>query len=266
MSRQKLIAGNWKMNLDVSGCQALANQLLKGAMAGNQDLASVKLAVFPASIHLQEVSSILKQSNISFGSQDVSGYPNGARTGQISCEMISDLGCRYAILGHSERRNGLMQAGGESDADINTKVIRCLETGVRPIVCVGELLEQREAGETEQVVLGQCKGSLAGLTEEQMSKVVIAYEPVWAIGTGKVATPEQAEEVHASIRSFLAENFGKTVGEQTLILYGGSVKPSNASDLLRKENIDGALVGGASLEADSFLSIAKAAGQALACS
>ncbi|MGN6543623.1 MAG: triose-phosphate isomerase, partial [Aureliella sp.] len=176
-------------------------------------------------------------------------------TGELSGPMLLDIGCRYVILGHSERR----QFFGETDQSVNQKVKAALGVGLTPIVCVGETLQQREANETDRVIDEQCRGSLAGLSSEQAAKLVIAYEPVWAIGTGKTATPEQAEEVHAHIRQLLTELFGKATADGLRIQYGGSVKADNAAELLRQPNIDGALVGGASLKADGFAAIVKAA-------
>jgi triosephosphate isomerase len=189
------------------------------------------------------------------GAQNVNQAADGAFTGEISCGMLKDLGCSYVILGHSERR----AIFGETDSMVNEKLKAVLKAGLTPIVCVGETLEQREAGKTQSVVQGQCIGSLAGLTGEEMAATVLAYEPVWAIGTGKTATPAQAEEVHADIRGLLTKQFGASVAEKVVIQYGGSVKADNAMDLLSQPNIDGALVGGASLKSDSFLAIIRAA-------
>ena len=178
---------------------------------------------------------------------------SGAFTGEISAAMLLDVGATYVILGHSERRHIFE----ETDADVNKKTLAALAAGLVPIVCVGELLEEREAGKTAAVIKTQFDGSLAGVSAEQIEKTVIAYEPVWAIGTGKVATPEQAEEVHADLRSLLAKRYNEAVADKVRILYGGSVKASNAGELLGQPNIDGALVGGASLKVDDFLGIAK---------
>jgi triosephosphate isomerase (TIM) len=178
---------------------------------------------------------------------------NGAFTGELSAAMLLDVGCKYVILGHSERRHIL----GETDADVNKKTLAALSAGLIPVVCVGELLAEREAGQTAAVIRRQFETSLAGVTAEQIERVVIAYEPVWAIGTGKVATPEQAEEVHADLRRLLAEQYNDR-SSQVRILYGGSVKPSNAGELLSQSNIDGALIGGASLKVGDFLGIAAA--------
>jgi len=192
---------------------------------------------------------------VALGAQNMYHEAAGAFTGEISAGMLLDVGCKYVILGHSERRHIL----GETDEDVNRKLLAALEAGLTPIVCVGELLEEREAGKTADVIQSQFDGSFASLTPQQMAGVVIAYEPVWAIGTGKVATPDQAEEVHADLRQIMAGRYDAGVAESVRIQYGGSVKPDNAADLLSRENIDGALVGGASLKADSFLGIIKGA-------
>jgi triosephosphate isomerase len=197
----------------------------------------------------------LHGSNIGLGAQNAYSQPEGAYTGEVSCAMLKDVGCQYVILGHSERR----AIFGETDQMVNEKLHAVLAAGLTPIVCVGETLEQREAGQTEQVVRSQCSGSLHGLTDEQMLKTVLAYEPVWAIGTGKTATPAQAEEVHHGIRTLLANLFSNETSQKVIILYGGSVKADNALELLSEPNIDGALVGGASLKQDFFLGIVQAA-------
>jgi triosephosphate isomerase (TIM) len=250
--RRKLIAGNWKMNTDL----AAARELARGVVDGAGSLASADLVVCPPSVYLQPVAELLKESKVALGAQNMSAEGNGAWTGEISSAMLIDLGVKYVILGHSERRN-LM---GETDAQVNAKTKAALGAGLVPIVCVGELLEEREAGKTGEVIASQFAGSLAGITPEQAAGLVLAYEPVWAIGTGKVATPEQAEEVHADLRTLLADRYNSEIAGKVRILYGGSVKPDNAGQLLGKPNVDGALVGGASLKADDFLGIASAAG------
>jgi triosephosphate isomerase len=196
----------------------------------------------------------VKGSNVAVGGQDVYFEGNGAFTGETSTAMLTDIGCSHVILGHSERRNVI----GENDELINKKTKAALAAGLTPVVCVGELLEEREAGKTAAVVKSQVEGSLDGLTEADMKKVVIAYEPVWAIGTGKTATPEQAQEVHADLRKLLAERYNQQTADTVRILYGGSVKPDNAAELMSQADIDGALVGGASLKADSFSAIIAA--------
>ena len=252
--RRPFIAGNWKMNLDRVGAVALAAAVRDRA----KDIKDVDIAVFPAAVHLDPVAAVLRGSNVGLGGQNVYHEPNGAFTGEISTAMLLDLGCKFVILGHSERRHVL----GETDADINKKVLAALAAGLTPIVCVGELLAQREAGQTGDVIREQFAGSLAGLSAEQIAKIVIAYEPVWAIGTGKVATPQQAEEVHLDLRKIMAQRYNQQTADAVRIQYGGSVKPSNAAELLAQTNIDGALVGGASLKADDFLGIVAGAAKA----
>jgi len=245
--RTPLIAGNWKMNLNRAECTALA----EAVVAGTKDASGVEAAVFPPTIYLDAVRQVLKGSTVQWGAQNVYHEAPGAFTGETAAIMLVDLGCRYVILGHSERRNIL----GETDADVNNKTLAALAAGIRPIVCVGELLAERQGGKTAEVIRTQFEGSLAGLTAEQMENVVIAYEPVWAIGTGLTATPAQAEEVHADLRKMLTERYNGPLAQKTRILYGGSVKPSNAAELMSQPNVDGALVGGASLKAADFLGI-----------
>lgn len=249
--RRTFVAGNWKMNLARDEAVALARQIADRASS----MPDVELAVCPPSVYLDAVGAILQGSSVGLGAQNMYFEPNGAFTGEISGSMLVDLRCAYVILGHSERRHIL----GETDEDVNRKVKVALQLGLTPIVCVGETLNEREAGRTKEVVAHQFTHSLAGLSAEQMQKIVIAYEPVWAIGTGKVATPAQAEEVHADLRSLLESSYNAAVADVVRIQYGGSVKPDNAAELLSQPNIDGALVGGAALKADSFLGIAAAA-------
>jgi triosephosphate isomerase len=239
------------MNTDLAGGVALAKAVAAGAAAA----AKVDLLVCPPSVYLQSVGGALAGSPVALGAQNMSCQENGAFTGEVSHTMLTDIGARYVILGHSERRTIFK----ETDKNVRDKTHKALAAGLTPIVCVGELLEEREAGKTAAVIKSQFEGSLDGLTAEQVEKIVIAYEPVWAIGTGKVATPEQAEEVHADLRRLLAERYTAAVAEKVRILYGGSVKPSNAAELLGQPNIDGALVGGASLKAEDFLGIAAGA-------
>ncbi len=249
--RRKLIAGNWKMNLD----RAAAGALARTVVAESPKYDGVDLVLCPPSVYLDAVGEVVAGSSVALGAQNVYHEPNGAFTGEISVAMLLDLACRYVILGHSERRHIV----GESDEAVNRKVHAALAAGLTPIVCVGELLAEREEGRTAAVIRSQFDGSLAGVSEEQMAGIVIAYEPVWAIGTGKVATPEQAEEVHADLRNLIADRYTKGVAERVRIQYGGSVKPDNAGDLLARADIDGALVGGASLNAEQFLGIAAGA-------
>lgn len=245
--RKPFIAGNWKMNLNKAEAVALAKALADKLARGG----SVEVAVCPPSTYLDAVAAALQGSSIGLGAQNVYFENNGAFTGELSTAMLVDVGCKYVILGHSERR----QLMGETDAEVNKKAKQALAAGLIPIVCVGETLAQRDAGQTLNVVQTQFDGSLAGISAADMSKVVIAYEPVWAIGTGKVATTAQAEEVHAALRGLLQTRYNPQVAEAVRIQYGGSVKPDNAAELLAQPNIDGALVGGASLKADSFLGI-----------
>ncbi len=248
--RRPFIAGNWKMNLDRASAVALAQGLAK-ASAG---IDGVDLAVCPPSCYLDAVGAAVAGSNVALGAQNVYHEADGAYTGEISASMLGDLGCKYVILGHSERRHVL----GETDQDINKKVLAALAAGLIPIVCVGELLDEREAGRTLDVIRRQFDGSLAGLSDEQMLQIVIAYEPVWAIGTGKVATPQQAEGVHLDLRKIMVDRYNEEVAQSVRIQYGGSVKPDNAAELLGQPNIDGALVGGAALKVDSLMGIITA--------
>ena len=249
--RRKFVAGNWKMNMDRASAVALATEISKEA----SKFAGVDLAVFPPSVYVDAVAKVLSGTNVGWGVQNVYPQPNGAFTGEISVAMLQDLGCRYAILGHSERRHIL----GESDGDVNKKLHAALKGGIIPIVCVGETLAEREAEQTMDVIARQVNGSLAGVSAEQMKGVVIAYEPVWAIGTGKNATPEQAQEVHLALRKMLQTRYNGDTANAVRLQYGGSVKPSNARELLSQPDIDGALVGGASLKAADFFGIAAGA-------
>ncbi|MCC7476702.1 MAG: triose-phosphate isomerase [Pirellulales bacterium] len=245
-----LIAGNWKMNTDRASAVALAKGVAGGAALHKQ----VELLVCPPAVYLSSVAEALAGSGVALGAQNMYHEANGAFTGELSAAMLKDVGCQYVILGHSERRHIL----GETDAAVNKKTLASLAAGLVPIVCVGELLAEREAGQTAAVIRRQFEGSLAGISAEEIEKIVIAYEPVWAIGTGKVATPEQAEEVHADLRKLLIERYNERFAATVRILYGGSVKASNAGELLAQPNINGALVGGASLKAEEFLGIAAA--------
>ena len=248
--RRKLIAGNWKMNTNRASAVALARGIVDRA----DGFSNLDLLVCPPAVYLAPVSEIIAGSAVALGAQNVYHEPDGAFTGEISAAMLLDVGCRFVIVGHSERRHIL----GETDADVNRKTLASLTAGLVPIVCVGELLAEREAGQTSAVIRRQFEGSLASVPADQIERVVIAYEPVWAIGTGKVATPEQAEEVHADLRRLLAERYNERSAATVRILYGGSVKPGNAGELLSQPNIDGALIGGASLKVDDFLGIAAA--------
>ncbi len=249
--RQLFVAGNWKMNLNCRQGVELTGALKKEF--GN--LKEVRLAVCPPFVYLKDVGEALAGSLIGLGAQNMYTEGSGAYTGEVAGPMLLDVGCRYVILGHSERRHVI----GEKDEFINAKVRKALEFGLEPILCVGEKLDQREANETEAVVSGQLRAGLAGVGAEQMAKVTIAYEPVWAIGTGRNATPDQAEEVHAMARALLGRMYNSRVAEATIIQYGGSVKPENAGELMGMPDVDGALVGGASLKADVFGGIIRAA-------
>lgn len=249
--RKKVIAGNWKMNKDLNESQDLISKIINGL--GNDTKCSV--IVCPPFTSLKEVSSLIKTTPIKLGAQNCYFEDSGAFTGEISTSMLKSVGCEYVIIGHSERRNIF----GEQDAVINKKIKKALEHNLKPIFCVGELLEQREDGTTMEVVNNQILNGLKDITPEQLSEIIIAYEPVWAIGTGKTATPAQAQEVHSAIRELIVENFSEDVADNLVIQYGGSVKPDNAGELLSQKDIDGALVGGACLKADSFLGIIAAA-------
>ena len=248
--RKPFIAGNWKMNLDSAAAAALASGLVK-ELAG---ITTVDAAVCPPSVYLQAVAKELSSSNISLGAQNVYFEANGAFTGEVSCQMLKDVCCTYAIIGHSERRHVL----GETDELINKKVNAAIAGGLLPILCVGELLEEREAEKTTAVVTEQVKKGLAGVSAEKMLAVTIAYEPVWAIGTGKTATADQAQEVHAMIRGLLAEMYDQSVADQIRIQYGGSAKPGNTAELMANPDVDGLLVGGASLKVADFGAMIKA--------
>ncbi|MEJ2053398.1 MAG: triose-phosphate isomerase [Calditrichaceae bacterium] len=245
--RKIVIAGNWKMHKTNSEALQLANQI-KMKTTG---IKKAGIIICPPFTALAVVNDVIKDTSIGLGAQDMYWEKEGAFTSCISAGMVRSTGATYVIIGHSERR----QYFGETEETVNKKVKAALENGLKPIVCVGETLEQREDNITDKVVTRQIRGGLDGLTAEQMKSIIIAYEPVWAIGTGKTATPDQAQEVHAMIRELLDELFGSETAENTIIQYGGSVKPDNANDLLSQKDIDGALVGGACLKADSFSDI-----------
>jgi len=250
MNRTPFIAGNWKMHTTVGEAVGLVKEL-----AGRLDgVKGVEVAVAPPFTALGEVSRSLAGSSITLAAQDLFYEDKGAFTGEISPIMLTDLGVKYAILGHSERRYIL----GESNELVNRKVLAALRNGLKPIICVGETIGQRKLNLTFMVVDDQLRDALNHVPKEDAAKIVIAYEPVWAIGTGENATPEQAQEVHAHIRARLAHRFGQEAADAIRIQYGGSVKPENARELLDQPDVDGALVGGASLIADSFAKIIKA--------
>jgi len=249
--RPLLIAGNWKMN---PGTAAAAVALAEGVKAGVGQSADVRAVVAPPSVFLARIDQVLDGSPIGLSAQNMSPEPSGAYTGELSGAMLVDAGCTHVILGHSERRHGM----GETDAQVNAKLKAALTIGLIPIACIGETKDERLAEKTEDVLLTQLAGSLAGLTPEQMAGTVLAYEPVWAIGTGLTASPQQAQDAHAFIRGWLAKTFGEATAARVIVQYGGSVKPDNAAELLACPDIDGALVGGASLKADDFLAIFRA--------
>lgn len=247
--RKLIIAGNWKMNKTVAEALDLVSDL-------KRELAAVKevdLVVCPPFTALADVSKAVLDGNIRLGAQNMSEHGPGAYTGEIAAVMLKEFSVRYVILGHSERR----QYQKESDALVSRKAQAAHVAALKPILCVGETLEQRESGATEKVVGDQIKGSLAGLTADQVAETILAYEPVWAIGTGRTATSQQAQEVHAFIRRQIASLYNETVARRVRIQYGGSVKPSNARELMSQPDVDGALVGGASLEVRSFSEIVK---------
>jgi len=244
--REKIIAANWKMNHTTAELKDFFTRLL----SSYKPRQGVTVVVAPPAPYLaQAVGLASKADKVYIAAQNAYYEPKGAFTGEISLGMIKDVGCKFVILGHSERRHIF----GETDELIARKVLATLEIGLRPIFCIGELLQEREAGKTLEVVTRQLDAVLPSLSSEQMLSVVVAYEPVWAIGTGKTATPEQAEEVHELVRRIIADSFGSAVAQEVTIQYGGSVKPDNIDQLMAAPNIDGALVGGASLVAESFL-------------
>ncbi len=249
--RKKLIAGNWKMNKTSGDAVQLTQEIV--AEVGKEH--DVDVLVCPPFTALESVAHVLEGSAVKLGAQNMHPEPAGAYTGEVSAAMLRSLFASYVILGHSERRTYFK----ETDAFINLKVLAALKSELKPILCVGETLQQREAGETLAVIQAQVEQDLEGVTKEQSTSVVIAYEPVWAIGTGKVATTEQAQEAHAFIRGLLTKLFGEAIAQRIRILYGGSMKPANAPDLLAQTDIDGGLIGGASLEARSFVELVKAA-------
>jgi len=253
--RKAFIGGNWKMNLHRAEACALAQAVSAGCTKAD----GAEVAVFPAFPYLLEVGAVLKanpRNHVKLGAQDFYFQPNGAFTGEVSLSMLKDVGVQVVLAGHSERRHVL----GECDVLINAKVRAALAAGFEVILCVGEKLEQRDLGQTDAINCAQTAYGLAGVKTEQMKSVTIAYEPVWAIGTGKNATPQDAQAAHLAIRQALTAQFGAAVAGATRIQYGGSVKPSNAKELFAQPDIDGGLIGGASLKAEDFLGIVNAAG------
>jgi triosephosphate isomerase len=251
--RKPFVAGNWKMNTDARSSVELARGVAQGAsgLAGDK----VGVALIPPFVYVQSVVKAVSSTGVAVGAQDVYIEPKGAFTGEISPAMLKDVGCTYVLCGHSERRHVI----GETDAFVGKKVTAAISGGLLPILCVGELLEERDAGQTQAVVARHLETGLAGLGADKMSAVTIAYEPVWAIGTGRTATPQQAQEVHEFIRGWLADKFDAKLAQEIRILYGGSAKADNARELMAQKDVDGLLVGGASLKADEFVRIIQAA-------
>lgn len=250
--RKKLVAGNWKMNTDSTSGVELAKAVASAAGSGSDN---VDVLVCPPFVYLSSIKETLSGSSVMLGAQNCYFEKPGAFTGEIAVPMLKDIGCTHVILGHSERRHVLH----ESDELINRKMIAVVEAGLIPVFCIGELLSEREADQTEAVLDRQMEKGLSGISEEQLKNVVIAYEPVWAIGTGKTATPDQAEAAHVYTRGWLAKHYSQAAADAMLILYGGSVKPDNAKELMGQANVDGALVGGASLKPADFIGIIDAA-------
>lgn len=253
MKRTRIVAGNWKMNKDYEGGLSLASEIFPMIESEVQhDLLTI---LFPPFVHIHALASLSAgKKAFAIGAQDCSANVSGAFTGELAASMIKSAGADYVLVGHSERR----QYHGETDTLCYEKIKRALEAGLRPIYCIGELKEQRVAGIFEEVIVAQLEGALAKLTATEMAQLVLAYEPVWAIGTGLTASPEQAQEVHALIRSWLAKQFDIETAQMTSILYGGSVNAANAKELFSMPDIDGGLVGGASLKSRDFTEIAKA--------
>jgi len=247
--RKPMIAGNWKMYKDVNEAVDFTNSVKRSVF----DITNVDIVVCPPYTDLSDVGEMLVETNISLGAQNCYWEKEGAYTGEVAPGMLKSVGCTYVIIGHSERR----RLFGETDTTVNRKIKAVIESGLVPIMCVGETLEEREAAKTMDVVSAQIKEGLKGFDEEYLEKLIVAYEPVWAIGTGKTATPVQAQEVQVMIRKLLAEIFSPSFAEEIRILYGGSVKPANIEELMKEEDIDGGLIGGASLKTDSFTDIIR---------
>ena len=249
--RKQIIAGNWKMHTDLAEATILVEGI-KAALAEGE--VSREVVVCPPFTGLSTVADLIEDTDVRLGAQNMYFEPKGAFTGEVSPLMLTDVGCHYVILGHSERREYF----SESDALINQKIKAAFQYDLIPILCVGESLAQREANETQSFIDSQLTAGLEGLTAEQVSQMVIAYEPIWAIGTGKTATAEQAQEIHAFIRSLIAEKYGKEIADNCSILYGGSCKPSNAKELFANPDVDGGLIGGAALKVSDFKGIIDA--------
>jgi triosephosphate isomerase len=254
-TRVPLMAGNWKMNLNHQEAVVLVQKLAWTLADKKHDFSAVEVVVVPPFTDLRGVQTLVDgdRLEIAYGAQDVSEHDSGAYTGEISASMLAKLGCAYVLVGHSERR----EYHAETDATVNAKAVRTLEAGMTPIVCVGEGLDVRSDGRHVEHTIGQLDGSLAGLSADQVGGLVVAYEPVWAIGTGEVATPEDAQEVCAALRGRIAEAWSPEAGDAVRILYGGSVKAANVAAIMEKADVDGCLVGGASLQADEFGGICR---------
>lgn len=250
--RKKVIAGNWKMNNDLSESQNLISKLTSG-LTGKE--LNCEVIICPPFTSLSEAALLTRDTPVKLGAQNMYYKESGAFTGEISAKMLKGIECEYVILGHSERRTIF----NESDELINEKIKAALKADLKPIFCIGETLEERENGKEKDVLQAQLSGGLHQISVKQMENIIIAYEPVWAIGTGKTATPDQAEEMHDFIRNYIKDDFTPETAENLIIQYGGSVKPNNARELLSQKDIDGALVGGACLQADSFISIIESA-------
>lgn len=242
--RKPIVVGNWKMFTNIE----TATNLSKSLKENLKEIIGMEMGVCPPFTYLTTVKSILEGSNINLGAQNSYWKKEGAFTGEVSPDMLKDIGCKYAIVGHSERRHQM----NETDEMVNNKIKACLASGLTVILCIGELIEEMQENKTETVLRRQLETGLAGITPEQTQKTIIAYEPVWAIGTGKTATPDLAQKTHSFIRKFISNLFNETIAQNMRIMYGGSVKPGNIAELSAQTDIDGALVGGASLKADSF--------------
>ena len=249
--RKIVVAGNWKMNKNLAESIELIS-LIKSTVS--EKSSNVDVIVCPPFTSLESASALVKDTEIGLGAQNMYFEENGAYTGEVSADMLKSVGCKYVILGHSERRTIF----GETNEIINKKIKKAISAGLYPIFCIGETLEERESGKLKDVVSAQVKEGLEGVSTEDMEKVIIAYEPVWAIGTGKTATPEQAQEMHKFIRDLVADLYSQEVADNLVIQYGGSMKPDNAAELLGQPDIDGGLIGGAALKAESFAAIVKA--------
>ncbi len=250
-NEKPFLAGNWKMHKTIPE----AVEMVKALKEESPQLTDAELVVIPPYTMLNEVKKVIEGSNIQLGAQNIFWEEKGAFTGEVSPPMLKDAGCQYVTIGHSERR----QYFGETNETVNKKIKAALAHELTPIMCIGESLKEREKGNTMDKVETQVNSGLEGLGKDEISRIVIAYEPIWAIGTGETATPSQAEEVHSFIRKKLTEKYGNEIASYAIILYGGSVKPANTYSILKENNINGALVGGASLEADSFIQITKEA-------